>query len=77
MTDHTTDRIEFRRIGDGSWRVETAQRSGGLEVVVRMDFTRDPQTPIWGAERLAIEKAHALLGKWLQMTQGPGGTSDP
>ncbi|GMU44153.1 MAG: hypothetical protein DYH17_15560 [Xanthomonadales bacterium PRO6] len=77
MTDHTTEYVRFDRLGDSLWRIETQQRSGKLTIDVRMEFTRAPNQPIWGAERLAIQQAHALLEEWLRSQPARAEPSGP
>ena len=72
MNEQGTEFIRFTRRGGGIWRLETRLVAADVVVNVEFEFTRDPRSPIWKAERLAMQAAHEAIGEWLRLQPGQG-----
>lgn len=77
MITSTTDFIHFDRTNEGAWRLRSRLRTDVVQIDIEYPFTRDPRTPIWSAERQAMQQAHDAIGRWLKSQPDRAGPSDP
>lgn len=64
-TYSVTNFVHFDRTGDDEWTLRTQLQTNEVKVSIEMAFTRSEDQAVWGAERLAMQKAHAAIAEWL------------
>lgn len=72
-----TNFVHFDRTGDDDWTLRTQLQTNQVKVSIEMPFRRSADQAVWGAERLAMQIAHAAIAEWLASQPGQVAPNDP